>query len=705
MAYEVLARKWRPTTFDAMVGQEHVLRALANALASNRLHHAYLFTGTRGVGKTTVARILARCLNCETGVTATPCGSCSSCVEIGEGRFVDLIEVDAASRSRVEETRDLMENVQYAPTRGRFKVYLIDEVHMLSTASFNALLKTLEEPPPHVKFLLATTDPKKLPVTVLSRCLQFHLKNLTPERIVGHLQDVLDQEAVPAESDALWALARAADGSMRDALSLTDQAIAFGNGQLIGADVARMLGTIDQSALERILRALAAGDGEALLACSQDLATHGADFAAVLRDLMSALHRIAVAQALPGVASGPAGDGDRLAALCAELSGLMAPEAVQLCYQIALTGHRDLPHAPDPMTGFEMTLLRMLAFQPDEPGTPVAGGDGGTAADASPAATRQREPAPAGASSDGQQGAAAVPADRAAVPPGASMAASEAPAGQHLGALRAVTDDPSTTAETWVSPSPQDEAMMSPQGDNVEQLDQWRTRVGSRDDGALQVPPESIESMPEADPRLAPDNELPRFDQDGAPSSLAPDQPDPESGWRIGDDACWSDASPTELPQQAGGPASDARPPAEDAPAATAEIRAAGPQGLPEHWHAVLAQLDLSGLTATLATHCQPDRVLAGRVCMLLDPTAEALHADMHCARLEAALSAFYGQALQVEITVAAPDAETPAQRAAREKAERQAAAEAAIQADATVRSLMETFNAQMQPGSVRPRG
>ncbi|MCC5886769.1 MAG: DNA polymerase III subunit gamma/tau, partial [Gammaproteobacteria bacterium] len=313
MTYEVLARKWRPSTFAAMAGQEHVLRALINALTGDRLHHAYLFTGTRGVGKTTVARILAKCLNCETGVTPEPCGVCSSCREISEGRFVDLIEVDAASRSRVEETRDLLENVQYAPTRGRYKVYLIDEVHMLSTASFNALLKTLEEPPPHVKFLLATTDPKKLPVTVLSRCLQFHLKNLTPERIVRHLEMVLGEERIEAETEALWALARAADGSMRDALSLTDQAIAFGDGQLAADDVARMLGTIDQGAMQRILEGLAAGNGDMLLAVCADLAEHAADFAAVLRELMAVLHRIAVIQALPSAAAPPGGRGGRRA--------------------------------------------------------------------------------------------------------------------------------------------------------------------------------------------------------------------------------------------------------------------------------------------------------------------------------------------------------------------------------------------------------
>ncbi|MDZ7825634.1 MAG: DNA polymerase III subunit gamma/tau [Gammaproteobacteria bacterium] len=408
MAYEVLARKWRPGSFATMVGQEHVLRALIHALEADRLHHAYLFTGTRGVGKTTVARILARCLNCERGVGPEPCGECSACREIIDGRFVDLIEVDAASRTRVEDTRELLDNVQYAPTRGRYKVYLIDEVHMLSASSFNALLKTLEEPPPHVKFLLATTDPRKLPLTVLSRCLQFHLKNLTPERIVGHLEHVLGEEGIEAESPALWALARAADGSMRDALSLTDQAVAHGGGRLVAGDVARMLGTIDQGALERILDALAAADGPALLECAADLAEHAADFAAVLGDLMSVLHQVAVAQAVPEAVGTTA---DARTEVVTRTASALSPEDVQLCYQIGLTGIRDLPWAPDPRTGFEMTLLRMLAFRPEVPG-PGGGvrARGGEAVDA-PAAGAA--PAQSGSSPVEERAEATEPQARA----------------------------------------------------------------------------------------------------------------------------------------------------------------------------------------------------------------------------------------------------------------------------------------------------
>ena len=360
MGYQVLARKWRPKNFHQLVGQDHVSRALINALDTDRLHHAYLFTGTRGVGKTTLARILAKCLNCETGVTSEPCGVCSTCEAIDTGRFVDFIEVDAASRTKVEDTRELLDNVQYAPTQGRFKVYLIDEVHMLSTHSFNALLKTLEEPPPHVKFLLATTDPQKLPATVLSRCLQFQLKNMPPERVVEHLRFLLAEEKVGFDEASLWLLGRAADGSMRDALSLTDQAIAFGQGNLVVDQVATMLGVLDHQHLLGLLRALVSHDPAQLMAVVGTLAEQAPDFAAVLQDLASLLHRLTLAQVVPEALPEDQLDRDELIALAASLPA----EEVQLYYQLAIEGRRDLPLAPDPRTGLEMTLLRMLAFRP-----------------------------------------------------------------------------------------------------------------------------------------------------------------------------------------------------------------------------------------------------------------------------------------------------------------------------------------------------
>jgi DNA polymerase-3 subunit gamma/tau len=360
MSYQVLARKWRPKTFREMVGQEHVLKALINSLDRDRLHHAYLFTGTRGVGKTTIARILARCLNCEVGVSSEPCGQCGACLEINENRFIDLIEVDAASRTKVEDTRELLENVQYAPTRGRYKVYLIDEVHMLSTHSFNALLKTLEEPPPHVKFLLATTDPQKLPATILSRCMQFSLKNMAPENIVGHLKHVLEQEMVEVEDAALYQLANAADGSMRDALSLTDQAIAFGNGNVSDSDVTTMLGSVDRNAVADLLSKVVAKDGKAVLAKVGQLGEHGADYMAVLEELLSLLHRLTIAQVVPDAVEEHWGDKDALVAMAKAVPA----EEIQLFYQMALNGRKDLAFAPDLRSGFEMILMRMLAFAP-----------------------------------------------------------------------------------------------------------------------------------------------------------------------------------------------------------------------------------------------------------------------------------------------------------------------------------------------------
>ena len=375
MSYEVLARKWRPRDFEGMVGQSHVVRALVNALDTDRVHHAFLFAGTRGVGKTTLARILAKCLNCDQGVSSKPCGECSSCTEIDQGRFVDLLEVDAASRAKVDETRDLMDNVQFAPARGRYKVYLIDEVHMFSAHSFNALLKTLEEPPPHVKFLLATTDPQKLPVTVLSRCLQFNLRRLPADQIGEALGHILTEEGIGFEAAGTRLIARAADGSMRDALSLLDQGIAFGGGSVSAESVRSMLGTLDRDRVHELLSALAAGDGPALLDAVKAMAELAIEFPSALRELLSTLQRIATVQLVPEAAAEFEEDRESLS----ELARKMSPEDVQLYYQIGLVGLRDLPLAPDPRGGFEMILLRMLAFRPESasrttaaaPATPV----------------------------------------------------------------------------------------------------------------------------------------------------------------------------------------------------------------------------------------------------------------------------------------------------------------------------------------------
>ncbi|HSI43363.1 MAG TPA: DNA polymerase III subunit gamma/tau [Methylotenera sp.] len=362
MSYQVLARKWRPKSFDTLVGQDHVVRALTNALTQNRLHHAYLFTGTRGVGKTTLARILAKSLNCETGISATPCGICAACTEIDRGRFVDLIEVDAASNTQVDAMRDLLDNAQYAPTAGRFKVYIIDEVHMLSKSAFNAMLKTLEEPPAHVKFILATTDPQKVPVTVLSRCLQFNLRQMASPSITGHLQNILAQENIAYEPAALHLIARAAAGSMRDALSLTDQAIAYGGQTVNEAEVRAMLGAVDQSYLYQLIDALLANDGNAIMAGAKLMQERSLSFEAALNDLAQLLHQIAVAQTVP----------DSIADDLPERGVIMRfaesipAESLQLYYQIALLGRRDIALAPDEFAGFTMSLLRMLAFTPNE---------------------------------------------------------------------------------------------------------------------------------------------------------------------------------------------------------------------------------------------------------------------------------------------------------------------------------------------------
>ena len=553
MSYQVLARKWRPRTFAELMGQSHVVRALTHALDTGRVHHAFLFTGTRGVGKTTIARILARCLNCERGVSSTPCGECGICREIDEGRFPDLIEVDAASRAKVDETRELMDNVQYAPTRGRFKVYLIDEVHMFSGHSFNALLKTLEEPPPHVKFLLATTDPQKMPVTVLSRCLQFNLKRLPRDQIVAQLIRILEAEAIEFEPGAAQAISVAADGSMRDALSLMDQAIGFCGGRLLAEETGAMLGTVQRDHVEALLAALAEGSAQQLMDVVAHLDEQAPDYDEALSSLLSALQRIAVLQLVPDVAE--VADADEQRQALVELARRLAPEDVQLYYQIGLVGRRDLAYAPDPRSGFEMILLRMLAFRPQGVGRSEGPAASGPAVKPRPAPPRRTE----------QTHAAVAPPDAPARP-------------------RAETPPPAE--------------------------------------------PSAVRSEPAT-------HDAPRLEA--------------------------------------------------------------------HNWEAVIAALDIGGLARQLAAHCTLKAVEGHSVVLLLSAGHQPLMASGPHDKLEAALRKTYGDHLRLRIEVAGDQVDTPANREAGRREQRQTAAVQAIENDPQVRALCDMFGTRVEADNVRP--
>lgn len=575
MSYQVLARKWRPRSFADMVGQAHVVRALSNALERGQLHHAYLFTGTRGVGKTTLARILSKCLNCEEGVSATPCGVCGACRAVDEGRFVDLLEVDAASRTKVDQTRDLMDNVPFAPISGRYKVYLIDEVHMFSAGSFNALLKTLEEPPPHVKFLLATTDPQKVPVTVLSRCLQFTLKRLTPAEIATQLAHILGVEGIPFDTQALALLARAADGSMRDGLSLLDQAIAFGGGRVDAAEVGAMLGTVGRDLTLDLALALVSGDGARLLAEVARVHELTPEVGEVLRELLLLLHRVALYQQVPATLSEDDPDFGPIRDLAQGLS----PEDVQLFYQVILLGQQDLPLAPDPRTGLEMVLLRALAFRPE--GAPLE-----------PAAVRHRS----------------ATAERAAIP-----------VGQALGPVPAAGAR-GPTGPVGVAP------VDAPFAGQAEATDTPWLAV--------------------AEPAIQ-----------GHPGSRTP-VPSAPHGFRL--------------------------------------------QG-PEDWHPLVARLRLRAVAAELANNCEFASWDGARLCLNLDPAGQQMHVPAAEQRLRSALAEVLGTSVDLEIRVRRPDQDTPAQRRARQEAERQLGAQTQLQTDPVAMGLKERFDAEWVPDSIKP--
>jgi DNA polymerase-3 subunit gamma/tau len=659
MSYQVLARKWRPRSFREMVGQTHVLKALINALDSQRLHHAYLFTGTRGVGKTTIARIIAKCLNCETGVSSTPCGVCSICKEIDEGRFIDLIEVDAASRTKVEDTRELLDNVQYAPSRGRFKVYLIDEVHMLSSHSFNALLKTLEEPPPHVKFLLATTDPQKPPVTILSRCLQFSLKNMPPERVVEHLTHVLGVEQVPFEDDALWLLGRAADGSMRDAMSLTDQAIAFGEGKVLAADVRAMLGTLDHGQVYGVLQALLEGDARGLIEAVRHLAEQGPDWAGVLAEILNVLHRVAIAQALPDAVDNGQGDRDRVLALAQALPA----EDVQFYYQMGLIGRRDLPLAPDPRSGFEMVLLRMLAFRPADNGQPPRGAL--KPLGISPATTDSR-PNPV----------AAAPISAAVMPAPAPVA--EAPA-----VVAAVVTAPDEIIA--VTPqAPASTAVVAPASAPVAEVDlPWNEPAVVV--AEPEVVPVAVQPLPVAEPIASPVATV------SAPEATVDEDEEgaPEYDYEMADDSAY--AYMDTLPDEPEVPVDIVAPAALPA------------TGLAAQWLEMFAQLGLSGLTGSIAANCSLMAVEGDNWLLHLDPAQGALFNASQQRRINDALNQLQGRSINLDIQLCKPEQETPAQAAARKRGERQAQAEASIHADPLIQQMQQQFAAVIRAESIVP--
>jgi DNA polymerase-3 subunit gamma/tau len=690
MSYQVLARKWRPRSFREMVGQTHVLKALINALDSQRLHHAYLFTGTRGVGKTTIARIIAKCLNCETGITSSPCGECSVCREIDEGRFVDLIEIDAASRTKVEDTRELLDNVQYAPSRGRFKVYLIDEVHMLSSHSFNALLKTLEEPPPYVKFILATTDPQKLPATILSRCLQFSLKNMTPERVVEHLTHVLTAENVPFEDDALWLLGRAADGSMRDAMSLTDQAIAFGEGKVLATDVRAMLGTLDHGQVYDVLHSLIEGDAKALLEGVRHLAEQGPDWNGVLSEILNVLHRVAIAQALPEGVDNGHGDRDRVLALAQALPA----EDVQFYYQMGLIGRRDLPLAPDPRGGFEMVLLRMLAFRPadtaDAPRQPLKPvGISQATVDSASSVAAATEPAPVVAAAVAPAPVPAPVAAPAPAPAPAPVAPIAAPEPEPAPVVaEAVVDLPwndPVEPEAEPEPEPAQQPAVEPVLETTAEQPELPPMPLPTPDSVVPEAPEWA-AAPIPEPSVAEvDAATPGADMDDEPP-LDEDyiEPDMDSAYSYLDELAIEHA-------------------AEPAPEPEPEPAAAPATGLALQWLELFPKLPISGMTGSIAANCTLIAVDGDHWLMHLDPAHSALFNATQQRRLNDALNQFHGRTLSLTIELIKPEQETPAQAASRRRANRQREAEESIHGDPFIQQMVQQFGAVVRHDTIEP--